>query len=138
MAWKRRPQNVEENRGRDVVRHVPHDNERTARELGDIDVEDVLLDDGDVPVRCVPLPKLRRERPIDLDCDELVRPGRKDVGERSPARPNLDYDIAVSRRSRCRNCVENPSIAEEVLTELLEDGRIAALYPQRINLSSGG
>ena len=72
-AATRRLERMKEDRGRDVVRHVPGEQKFLPGNLGEIHLEYIALDDLDIPRCAVAVAKIRRESAIKLDGDDPLR-----------------------------------------------------------------
>ena len=114
---------VENDRRRDVIRHVARKYERTASDVAKRHFENVALDDLHIVTPSISCAEMRHEITIEFDGNEPARSFYETVSEGSAPRPDLD-DSARTDVTQCLDdCIENTRVLEEVLSEALSRTR---------------
>src|SRR4029079_13131608 len=107
----------EEDGSRDVVRHVADQDVRTSGKIAERDVEDVGLGDQHVASARVALAQQGGERAVVLDRNQAAGALGEDVGEPSPARPDLQDGLASLKLERVGDPAQDAPVVEKMLTE---------------------
>jgi len=113
----RRLERMKEDRGRDVVRHVPGEQKFLPGNLAEIHLEYIALDDLDIPRCAVAVAKIRREIAIELDGDDPFRACAQQIGEGAPPGADLHDCVVLVRRQRVGDTFEGGAVDEKVLAE---------------------
>jgi hypothetical protein len=114
----------EQNLRSDSVGQVAHDSQPLAggrSGCGKIEVQDVLLDNGDLVGREARA-KAGRQLAIELDSDKPAGSRRQGSGKSSAARPDFDHGAARYRSQGAGDPLDGIGIIEKVLAELGFDG----------------
>ncbi len=122
-------QQMEDNWGCNVVGYVADDLQGSW--LGgyclELHVENILVDDGDGFVVREARGQLRGEKVIQLNENQLADAAGEVIGQRPPARPDLEDDILGRRSNGSDDLALKVGVDEEVLTE----GFLRAVWPAR-------